>query len=118
MVGAGLVTRNELLDALVDDVPAHRACRQALLQGAEFVVWDDGIPASRLEPIYRRRDRHAQRTGQRTIGLREAVEQLRECGNELVRLGKVTVQDPPCAFILFLAFDRPHVIGCTGVERD
>ncbi|WP_139131925.1 hypothetical protein [Micromonospora chersina] len=112
------MTRDELLSALADDVPAHRACRQALLQGAEFVVWDEGIPASHLESIYRRRERHIRRTGQRTIGLREAVEQLRERRPELVRLGKVTVKDPPWAYMLFLALDRPHVIGCTGVERD
>lgn len=42
------MTRDELLSALVDDVPVHRACRQALLQGAEFVVWDDGIRAPGL----------------------------------------------------------------------
>ncbi|MFG2165569.1 hypothetical protein [Micromonospora chersina] len=111
------MTRDELLSALADDVPAHRACRQALLQGAEFVVWEDGIPASHLESIYRRRKRHAQITGRRTVALRETVERLRKCGPQLVRLGKVTVNEPPGAFMLFLAFDRPHVIGCTEVER-
>lgn len=112
------MTRDELLSALVDDVPAHRACRQALLQGAEFVVWDDGIRASHLESIYRRRERHTRKTGQPTIGLREAVERLRDCGTELLRLGNVTVKDPPYAFMLFLALDQPRVIGCTGVKHD
>ena len=111
------MTRDELLGALVDDAPAHRACRQALLQGAEFVVWEDGIPASHLESIYRRRERHARATGRRMVGLRETVERLRECGPQLVRLGKVTVNDPPGAFMLFLALDRPHMIGCTEVGR-
>jgi hypothetical protein len=109
------VTRDELLSAFVDDVPANRACQQALRQGAEFVIWDEGIPASHLEPIYRRRERHTRRTGQPTTGLREAVDRLRDCGTEPIRLGQVTAKDPAYTFILFLAMDQPHVIGCTGV---
>lgn len=111
------MTREDLLRALGHDDPAQRACHHALLDGAELVVWEDGVPASILERIYARRENHARSMGQPTIGLAEAVVRLRECGSDLVRLGKVTAKDRLSVFMLFIALDRPRVIACTGVDQ-
>jgi hypothetical protein len=51
------------------------------------------------------------------LGLDEALATLREAGVISVRLGQVTVSDPPCVFMVFLAGDPASVIACFGVDQ-
>ena len=111
------MTREELIAALDGDIPAHRACREALDHGAEFGVHDGTIPASSLAPTYRRREAHMRRVGTTTIGFLDAVERLDNLGEAPVRLGFVRTLDASYFFQLFLAATAPRVVAALGVNQ-
>ena len=94
---------------------ASTACRTALLSGADFVLWDGSTPASRMVPAYERRQAQTTASGAATLGLDEALATLREAGVTGIRLGQVTLSDPPYVFMVFLAGDPASVIACFGV---
>jgi hypothetical protein len=103
----------QLLDGPGD---AARACRSALLDGAELTSWGGAAPANRMLPAYERRRAQSIASGATTVGFDEALSGLRDAGMQAVRLFQVTVSTPPCVFMVFLAGDPVGVIACFGVQ--
>jgi hypothetical protein len=111
------VERNQLAQMLDASGNASGACRDAVLGGAGFIVWDGTVPASRLLPAYERREVRTVAEGTPTIGFAEAVASLRRLGTEPVRLGQVTVADPPYVFMVFFGGDASTVVACLGIDQ-
>jgi hypothetical protein len=111
------VERNELAQLLDTSGYASGACRHALLDGAGFIVWDGAVPASRILPAYERRAVRTVAEGVPTLGFAEAVATLRRMGAAPVRLGQVTVADPPYVFMLFFDDDASTVVACLGIDQ-
>jgi hypothetical protein len=115
------VRRDELAQLLDGSNYARSACRHALLEGADFIVWDGPVSAARMLPAYERREAHTVAQGIPTLGFAEAMVSLREMGAGEVRLGQVTVADPPYLFMLFLggpaAAAPTSVVACLGVDQ-
>ena len=109
--------RNRLAQLLNGPGYAFSACRHALLEGAEFILWEGSAPAHRMLPAYERREAHTISEGIATLGFPEALVALRAVGAEPVRLGQVTVADPPYLFMIFLAADDAAVVACLGIEQ-
>ncbi|MET8307936.1 hypothetical protein [Micromonospora sp. NPDC005173] len=109
--------RAELFSLLVDDSPAHEACRRALEEGSPFRIDDDLVPADNLARTYRRRQAHTRERGIPTRGFVAAVETLHALGEQPLRLGRVNQSDPPYHFQLFLAADGTSVLACIGVDQ-
>jgi hypothetical protein len=109
--------RDELVRALTGGSPAYEACRSALLADAEFVVWDEAIPANELAASYRRRERFMAHSGTPTLGFAEAVEQLGAAGSAGLRLGQVEGVDPAYLFMLFVDGTEDRVVACLGVAE-
>lgn len=70
-----------------------------------------------MVPAYERRQAQTIASGAATLGLDQALTTLREAGVTGVRLGQVTVSDPPYVFMVFLAGDPASVIACFGVGQ-
>jgi hypothetical protein len=111
------VERNELAQLLDISGYASGACRHALLGGAGFIVWDGAVPASQILPAYERRAVRTVADGTPTLGFADTVAALRRVGSQPVRLGQVTVTDPPYLFMLFLSDDASTVVGCLGIDQ-
>jgi hypothetical protein len=111
------VNRDHLAELLDGPGYATSACRHALLDGADFIVWDGRTPASGMLPAYERREAHTIARGIPTLGFPEALASLRGLGTEPVQLGQVTVTDPPYLFMLFLTADASSVVACLGVDQ-
>lgn len=91
--------------------------RSALNAGAAFKVGDHAVPAEHLVSIYSRRERHAHRAGQPSIGFTQAVASLREYGKGEVVIG--SIDDRPRGgyyFQLFLSQDLSRIVACLGVK--
>lgn len=114
----GNVNRDHLAQLLDSPGYASSACRHALLEGAEFIVWDGSAPASGMVPAYERREAHTVARGIPTLGFPEALASLRSVGAAQVQLGQVTVANPPYLFMLFLAADSSEVVACLGVDQE
>lgn len=101
------------------DTPAYAtsACRHALLDGAEFTVWEGSVPASSMVPAYERRERHTEAAGIPTVGFPAAIANLREMGTRRVQVGQVKVTNPPYVFMVFLDEDSTAVVACVGVDQ-
>jgi hypothetical protein len=111
------IGRDELLDLLAGAGPVGVACREALLAGAQYVLYDEPIPAERLAQSYARRLAHLDRTGVPTAGFADAVDALRAHGAAEVLLGSASVADPPYHYQLFLSADADRVVACLGVSQ-
>jgi hypothetical protein len=111
------VERDELAHLLDMSSDASGACRHALLSGAGFIVWDGSVPASKILPAYERRAVRAIADGVATLGFAEAVADLRRMGTDPVRLGQVTVTDPPYVYMLFFNDETSTVVACLGIDQ-
>jgi hypothetical protein len=111
------VERELLIRLLGDGNEAFAACRQAVVDGARFDVYDGAVPGSHLASIYEVRDRHAQRIGLPTLGFSAAVHELQMYGEQPIRVGSVDVDDPPYHFALFLDEKLSSVVACLGVDQ-
>jgi hypothetical protein len=96
---------------------AFVACRAAIRAGAEYVVWDEPLPAEQLARSYSRRARHMARIGNPMLGAVEAVEQLQISGDRLLRIGEAKVENPPTHFQLFLTVDASRIVACLGIDQ-
>jgi hypothetical protein len=99
------------------DGEAFAACRQAVLGGARFWVTEHTQTASPLVAIYARRDRQTRGRAIPTLGFARAVDDLRDRGDDLIRIGAVDTDDPPYHFQLFLNEDATLVVACLGVDQ-
>ena len=95
---------------------AEIACRQALLDGARFVVWDGSGRADLMVEAYERKQASALAAGTSTLGFAEALAALRSAGAQRLRLGNITLAVPPYRFTVFLAMDPEAVVACLGIE--
>jgi hypothetical protein len=93
------------------------ACRYALQDGADFILWQGTAPADRMVPAYERREARALADGVPTLGFPEALEGLRRAGCQQVQLGQVTLADPPYLFMIFLAGDPTALVACVGIDQ-
>jgi hypothetical protein len=111
------MNRQELADLLVGSSQAFTLCRSALIGGAEFKVWSEATSTPSLVSIYSRRMRTIGRTGQPSIGLEDAVVDLRARVESELCLGYV--DNRPGGgyyFQLFLNTDLTQVVACLGVR--
>ena len=109
--------RDRLTQLLDGPGDAVRACRTALIDGAELTSWGDPAPASRMLPAYERRHAQSIASGATTVGFDEALSGLRHAGAQSVSLCQVTVSQPPSVFMVFLGGEPVTVIACFGVQR-
>lgn len=109
----------EVLARLLDEVPgeAFAACGEAIRAGADYVVWDDTVPADQLARSYARRAQHLARIGNPMLGADEAVARLQIAGERPLRIGEAKVDDPPTHFQLFLTADGRRVVACLGIDQ-
>ena len=65
----------EVLLRLLDEVPgeAFVACKDAIRAGADYVVWDDTVPADQLARSYSRRAQHMAKIGTPMLGGDDAI---------------------------------------------
>ncbi|MDX3524837.1 hypothetical protein [Streptomyces scabiei] len=107
----------ELAELLVGDREIFRLCRSALTGGADFKVWIEPTSTREIESIYSRRMRTLNRTGQPSIGVAEAVADLKVCAEAELLIGYV--DDRPTGGYYFQIFLMPSfekVIACLGVR--
>ncbi|MEV0127105.1 hypothetical protein AB0H83_01370 [Dactylosporangium sp. NPDC050688] len=109
----------EVLLRLLDEVPgeAFVACKNAIRAGADYVVWDDTVPADALARSYSRRTQHMAKIGTPMLGGDDAVASLRVSGDQPLRIGEAKVEDPPTHFQLFLTADASRVVACLGIDQ-
>ena len=110
--------RTELAQLFDTSDTASGACRHALLGGADYIVWEDPVPADRILPAYERRALRTVAAGVPTVGFAEAMASLRRIGTQPVRLGQVTGTDPPFLYMLFLTDDASTVVACLGIDQE
>jgi hypothetical protein len=112
------VDHTALVELLHSDWAADAACRQALLDGAPFEIWEHGpTPVDRLVHIYGLRERHTRQKGIPSIGFSDAVTRLQACGLDAVLIGYVKDVEHRRHFQLFVATDQSHVVSCLGVDQ-
>lgn len=92
------------------------AARDTLREGGTHTLWNGSSPADSLAQVYERRLRRTRRTGQETLGLEQAVQQLRQHEGP-VQLGRVVASVGSWAFMFFLDQESQYVIACTGVRQ-
>jgi hypothetical protein len=97
---------------------AGSACRDALLDGAELILWRGSAPADRMLAAYRRRYARAVADAVESIGFTEALDDLRRAGTRELNLGQVTVADPAYVYMIFTTEDPPTLVACVGIARD
>lgn len=109
----------EVLLRLLDEVPgeAFVACKDAIRAGADYVVWDDTVPADQLARSYSRRARHMAKIGTPMLGGDDAIARLQISGDRPLRIGEAKVEDPPTHFQLFLTADGNRVVACLGIDQ-
>ena len=109
--------REDLAQLLDGASYAGAACRHALQDGAEFILWHGTAPADRMVPAYERRAARALADGVPTLGFTEALDGLRRAGRQDLLLGQVTLVDPPYLFMVFLAADAAALVACVGIGQ-
>jgi hypothetical protein len=117
--GAKGVERDQLdrLLAARGGEDAFFLARRALTAGAEFAIKPSAVASEHLASIYRRRERHARRAGQATVGFSEAIADLQENGEREIAGG--FIDDRPREgyyYQLFLSLDLSAVIACLGIK--
>jgi hypothetical protein len=96
---------------------AAAACRAALIDGAELILWQGSAPADRMLAAYRRRHALVMADAIDSIGFTEALDDLQRAGIRELHLGQVTVAFPSYVYTLFLINDPPELVACLGVAR-
>jgi hypothetical protein len=108
--------RDNLTTLLSDSGEASTACRDALLDGADLIMWNGWAPADRILPAYERREARTIAGGVSTLGFPEALDGLRRAGVRPVQVGQVTATTPPYVFMFFLT-EEPALVACVGIGR-
>lgn len=109
--------RMELAELLVGDREVFRLCRAALTGGADFEIWVEPKSTQELASIYSRRMRTMNRTGQPSVGVAEAVTDLKTCAETELLIGYVDERpEGGYYFQIFLASSCKKVISCLGVR--
>jgi hypothetical protein len=109
--------QQDLTDLLDGSTEAGSACRTALLEGAELILWQGSVPADRMLAAYRRRHAHVLADAVESVGFTEALEDLESAGTRQLNLAQVTVADPAYVYMLFLTYAPPALVACLGIAR-
>lgn len=96
---------------------AFAACRAGLLLGADFTIDQEPVARLPLCHTYARRERLTRRQGRATLGFTEAVDDLRCCELDELRMGHVLGFSPWWRFELLLTQDVSQVITCFGLSQ-
>ena len=96
---------------------AGEACRDALLDGAELILWDGGAPADRMLAAYLRKHARVVADAVESVGFAQALDDLRRAGTRELNLGQVTVTEPAYVYMVFMTDDPPALVACLGMER-
>jgi hypothetical protein len=108
----------ERLTQLLDrSSTAGSACREALLRGAELILWNGSAPADRMLAAYRRRHARAVAENVESIGFAEALDGLRSAGTRQLKIGQVTVADNAYVYMVFLTVEPSELVACVGIAR-
>ncbi|GAA2348318.1 hypothetical protein OKJ48_21050 [Streptomyces kunmingensis] len=91
--------------------------RNALIAGADFVVWDGLVPASRHAGVFRGRMQHSLKRGHTIDGLGDSVDLLKLAGEEPLRTGSIDAVDRSSWFTIFLNSTAAAVVACCGGRR-
>jgi len=110
--------RNHLTELLNHSNEAGSACRDALLDGAELVLWHGSAPADRMLAAYRRRYAQTIASAIESIGFTEALAHLSLAGTRELSLGQVTRTDPAYVYMFFTTADPPALVACLGIARE
>jgi hypothetical protein len=105
------------MQLLADTTDAGSACRAALLNGAELILWRGTAPADRMLAAYRRRHAQTLANATHSIGFAEALGQLAEAGTRDLNLGQVTAAHPAYVYMIFTTHDPPTLVACVGIAR-
>lgn len=109
--------RDQLMRLLAGGDEASKAALAALVEGADYVVWEDqALPSEAYARNYESRRGSLRRRGIETLGLERAVQLLRERAQP-IRLGKITAVDRSWIFMLFLTGDGGALVACIGGRR-
>ncbi|MFD5410829.1 hypothetical protein [Streptomyces nojiriensis] len=109
--------RHELMRLLAGHDEASKAALAALVDGGEYVVWEEITLSSEVRARgYESRRRSYQRRGIETLGLERGVQLLREHAQP-VRTGKITTVDGSWIFQFFLTEDGSDLVACIGGRR-
>ncbi|MFF7331904.1 hypothetical protein [Streptomyces sp. NPDC008150] len=111
------MTRDDLIALLREQTPACGPARDALVAGADFVVWDGLVPASRHAGVFRGRMRHSSKRGHTINGLAESVAILRRAREAPLRIGSIDALDRSSWFTIFLNSTATEVVACCGGRR-
>ncbi|MFE5811596.1 hypothetical protein [Streptomyces sp. NPDC056491] len=108
---------HELMRLLVGDDAVSKAALAALVDGGEYVIWEETELSSEIRArAYESRRRSYQRRGIETMGLERGVQLLREHAQP-IRAGKITTVDGSWIFQLFLTEDVSNLVACIGGRR-
>ncbi|WP_063795994.1 hypothetical protein [Peterkaempfera griseoplana] len=102
---------------LLERTPACGPARDALIAGADFVVWDGLVPANQHAGVFRRRMHNSLKRGHTIDGLADSVDILRRAGEEPLRTGSINAVDRSSWFTIFLNFAATEVVACCGGRR-
>ncbi|WAZ26703.1 hypothetical protein STRCI_008319 [Streptomyces cinnabarinus] len=111
------MTRDDLIAMLGEQTPACGPARDALIVGADFVVWDGLVPANRHAGVFRRRMHHSLKRGHTIDGLADSVDILLRAGQEPLRTGSIETADRSSWFLIFLNSTATAVVACCGGRR-
>ncbi|MFF3538864.1 hypothetical protein ACFYXP_33695 [Streptomyces sp. NPDC002466] len=111
------MTRDDLIAMLREQTPACGPARNALIAGADFVVWDGLVPANRHAGVFRTRMRRSLKRGRTVDGLANSVDILRRAGEEPLRTGSIDAVDRSFWFMIFLNSTATAVVACFGGRR-
>ncbi|MFB7849051.1 MULTISPECIES: hypothetical protein [unclassified Streptomyces] len=111
------MTRDDLIAMLREQTPACGPARNALIAGADFVVWDGLVPANRHAGVFRTRMRRSLKRGRTVDGLADSVDILRRAGEEPLRTGSIDAVDRSFWFTIFLNSTATAVVACFGGRR-
>jgi hypothetical protein len=96
---------------------AGEACRDALLDGADLILWRGAAPADRMLAAYRRRHARTIADAVESIGFTEALDDLRRAGTRQLHLGQVTAIDPNYVYMIFMTNEPETLVACLGIAR-
>lgn len=88
-----------------------------MIAGADFVVWDDLVPANRHAGVYRNRMHHSLKRGHTIDGLADRVDILLRAGEEPLRTGSIDAVDRSSRFTIFLNSTATVIVACCGGRR-
>ncbi|MBA9050762.1 MULTISPECIES: hypothetical protein [Streptomyces] len=111
------MTRNDLIAMLREQTPACGPARDALVAGADFVVWDSLVPANRYAGVFRGRMLHSSKRGHTIDGLADSVDLLKRAGEGPLRTGSIDAVDGSSWFTIFLNSTATAVVACCGGRR-